>query len=186
MNKFYIVVCCTLLLFCASCKRISEYNVLRKIIGQQITMPANIHFIAGTNPFYANSDSASATIFFWVDSTQCGTCRLTSMNPYYNVFDFCRDSVDNVNVVILFTPSKEKRDVVMDVAMYRDRDVPIYVDEMNDFYELNKFIPKDVIYHSFLLNEHNEIILAGDPLSGTAIWNLYRNVLFSINGDATE
>lgn len=186
MNKIITALCCVLLLMFSSCRRIHNYNCLRKLSGQEITIPASIDYYEGSNPFYANSDSAKATVFFWVDNTECSTCRLTNMNPFYKVFNFCRDSVENVNVMVLFTPSQEKKDDFMDVALYRERDLPIYVDEDNVFYEENRFIPEDVRYHAFLLNDKNQIVLVGDPLAGTAIWNLYRDVLFSMSGDKSE
>lgn len=183
MIRLFKLFCVVLLMSLYGCNRINDYNNIRRVAGKTITFPIDMKFVDGYNPYYVNVDSAKATFLFWIDNTQCSTCHLSNLGFFNKVFDFCRDSVENVNVMILFTPSDDKREDFMDVAYYREREMPIYIDENDSFSKMNSFIPKDIRYHSFLLNSRNEIILVGDPTADIAIWDLYKKVVYSLEKD---
>lgn len=51
------------------------------------------------------------------------------------------------------------------------------VDKNNEFIAKNNFIPDNAIYHCFLMDKNDEIVLVGDPVASDAMWNLFKATL---------
>ena len=49
----------------------------------------------------------------------------------------------------------------------------IKIDSTNQFIRQNVIIPSDALFHTFLLDEQNRIIVVGNPLFNDKLWNLY-------------
>lgn len=54
---------------------------------------------------------------------------------------------------------------------------PVYIDEAEQFTQLNSFLPEDTRYHTFLLDRNDCIVLVGNPLGSDAMWALFRSTL---------
>ena len=53
---------------------------------------------------------------------------------------------------------------------------PVYWDEKNEFYRLNRF-PSDITFQTFLLDKNNKIIAIGNPVHNPKIKDLYMNII---------
>ena len=63
---------------------------------------------------------------------------------------------------------------------YSGLDSPVYVDTAYVLRKENPQIPVDPIYHTFLLNEKDSVILVGNPLENVEIENIFRHTIDSI------
>ena len=66
----------------------------------------------------------------------------------------------------------------------------IYVDTAQYFRKKNPQIPSDVLFHTFLLDNDNKVVLVGDPTKNKSIQNLFKQILnenlgISINDEET-
>ena len=49
----------------------------------------------------------------------------------------------------------------------------VFYDIDGSFERLNPHLPKNERFHTFLLDEHNKVILVGSPVDNTRLKNLY-------------
>lgn len=165
----------------SSCARISLSRNIRKFVGSTIQYPSELMFIEGRNPHYKIHDAPNGSLIIWYDTNECSPCRLSSISDLKKIFNLCRDSLQGIDVRIVFSPSFEKKDLFMEIVQDSEREFPIFVDDKNVFGEVNKTIPQEPKYHTFLIDKDNKVLLTGNPLWGPAIWNLYRTTMFSLS-----
>lgn len=53
----------------------------------------------------------------------------------------------------------------------------IYVDTTQHFRRHNPNIPSDVMFHTFLLDSDNKVILVGSPIQNNRIQNLFKKII---------
>lgn len=86
----------------------------------------------------------------------------------------------SVDVITLFSPSKEQLPLFRNIIETSNLIYPIYLDDNNLFGELNQFIPKEPQYHSFLINKDRKIMIVGGPFHNNKMWDLYKTLLNKI------
>ena len=53
----------------------------------------------------------------------------------------------------------------------------VYVDDRQYFITNNPTIPEDAMFHTFLLDRENRIVLVGNPVHNEKLWELYKNTI---------
>lgn len=165
----------------SSCARISVSRNIKKFVGSEIQYPSELMLVEGRDPFYKICDEPYGSLIIWYDSNECSPCRLSNISDLKKLFNLCRDSLQGIDVRVVFTPSFEKKDMFMEFVQDSERDFPVFVDENDVFGKVNKTIPQEPKYHTFLIDKNNKVLLTGNPLMGPAIWNLYRTTMFSLS-----
>ncbi|MDR2890528.1 MAG: hypothetical protein LBV18_02850 [Alistipes sp.] len=56
---------------------------------------------------------------------------------------------------------------------------PVLCDPAGEF-EKNNTLPKNELYHVFLLDQDNKIVLSGSPIYNPGLWNLYESKIASL------
>jgi len=56
-------------------------------------------------------------------------------------------------------------------------DYPVLIDTLGEFEKLNVHLPKDRAFHTFLLDENNNVILVGDPLYNKMIRKMFYKIV---------
>lgn len=172
----------TLFFFICSCTGYKTSKKVRSITGEKIVFPAMTIFgeIDSTN----NQIEANkiASIVLWFDSTECSLCRFESLPNIDYIYTYCYDSLPmgSVDVITLFSPSKEQLPLFRNIIETSNLIYPIYLDDNNLFEELNQFIPKEHQYHSFLINKDSKIMIVGGPFHNNKMWDLYKSLLNKI------
>ena len=54
---------------------------------------------------------------------------------------------------------------------------PIYIDETQSLLNANPHIPAESMYHTFLLDENNNIVMVGSPAHGENIYKLFMEII---------
>ncbi len=122
-------------------------------------------------------NKANLKLVHYIDSATCSTCYLQkaarnelicrmeelSNNEFYNIF-------------IINPDNKAKKRLE---AEFRDKAIPqtIFVDSANVFTEVNPNIPSESMYHTFLLDENNKVILVGNPIANEKIGDMLQSVV---------
>lgn len=79
-----------------------------------------------------------------------------------------------VPVYFIIAPPKEElnaiRQKILELKLQRYR---IEIDSTNRFMQQNKAIPADALFHTFLLDGQNRIVVVGSPLFNNKMWKIY-------------
>ena len=80
----------------------------------------------------------------------------------------------------IFSPSVEEYDEVLKNLIYRDFEYPVYIDFSGSFRQKNDCIPKDCLFHNFLIDSNGHPVFVGNPIASDDLWNLFNKALSSI------
>lgn len=165
MRYVYLVIC-SLLLF--SCKSNNEEikNNIQQMRSSPIIIPYGEMECWTTDSLLkiAPWENAKIKLVHYVDSAKCSTCYLGKIiifeeflqleNDYHGLF--CNIFIANPN----------KKDLFRLKIEHMNNRLPqtVFIDTTHAFLSRNHNIPDETIYHTFLLDENNKIILVGNPI----------------------
>ncbi len=147
-------------------------NVLEKMIGSKVDL-CTTQMECKQQPIVSECDKYKMVVY--VDSTECTPCALSHLRYWNPIIKETKKY--NVCYVFVIAPKKEEIfdiNVEMEVT---DLTNSIYLDKDYIFLKRNEYIPHEEKYNTFLLDEHNEIVLVGNPINNEQIKNMYYNIL---------
>ena len=109
------------------------------------------------------------------DSTECSSCQLRTIyqwNDYYYL-----EEAGKVNFFIILAPKARQDDGKISPSQIPDIGHILYVDTCNAFLHANPHIPSNPLFHSFLLDENDSVILVGNPVKNKKIEELFFKIL---------
>lgn len=120
---------------------------------------------------------AKMKLVHYIDSATCSTCYLqkAATNEFLHSMENMSDN-EFCNVFIINPDKKARKRLEAD---FKDKQIPstIFVDSANVFLEVNPNIPTESMYHTFLLDEGNKVILVGNPMLNKQIGDMVIAVL---------
>lgn len=111
----------------------------------------------------------------YIDSLECSPCILKNAykwNDYINKFENYNDKI-SFSYIISSSSSKEIMTQVKESGFCQT----IFIDTLKRFSLQNPHIPKESMYHVFLLDKDNNIILVGNPLINKVIEDKFYSVV---------
>lgn len=105
----------------------------------------------------------------FVDSTECSTCYTKKMETWYYLLDTLQNK--NFEILVIFSPKKNDCSYIKSKLKYLKVDFPIYLDSIGAFVKNNPHIPDESIYHTFLLDKNNKVLLVGNPFNNKNVSN---------------
>lgn len=116
----------------------------------------------------------------YTDSFECSSCTLESLSSYK---DFIRKYTnifgDKLTFYFIFSPKHKDIRGIKQRVIRSDVEVPVFIDSLNIFERQNPYIPTNTIYHTFLIDGNDKIILVGNPFKNKKIENLMNDILSS-------
>lgn len=113
----------------------------------------------------------------YVDSASCSTCYLSKIAANELLFRMEKLSNNEFCNIFIINPDNVAKKRLK--AGFHDKTIPqtIFVDSANVFTEVNPNIPLESMYHTFLLDENNKVILVGSLLGNEKIGDMLQDVV---------
>ena len=107
----------------------------------------------------------------YVNQEGCQDCKLHGLLPLTYMFMLENRHYENFGLVmILNTSDMESTDATLAELRFRHT---VFYDLDGSFEFLNPHLPPNEMFHTFLLNEENKIILVGNPVNNAKLKKLY-------------
>lgn len=121
------------------------------------------------------SNCAKKMVVF-ADTSLCTTCYIKQMPNWYNLIDSVkRDYGASVEFCFIINVQKQKLDEILKTFEQVNFDYPCFLDTSCVFRRANKNIPDNNLFHNFLLDESNNVIMVGNPQTNKKInWLLFQ------------
>ena len=122
-------------------------------------------------------NKAKLKLVHYVDSATCSTCYLQKIAIYGLLFSMeAQSNNDFYNVFIINPNIIAKKKLISD---FSGKLIPqtIFVDSTNVFMESNPNLPSESMYHTFMLDENNKVILVGNPMLNKQIENMMLSIV---------
>lgn len=115
----------------------------------------------------------------YYDSTTCHSCKLNKLDDWTDIIQLSTLYPGKFEVMFVFAPNKDNGNLVRRTLAVNKFPHIVWFDNYYSFEKYNSFIPKDIRFHTFLLNEENQIIYVGNPLMGDKTRVLFEKMLLS-------
>lgn len=109
----------------------------------------------------------------------CSSCKLKELLEWkLLLIDLDSLKKENFKVNFIMNVGNQMNKTTVDLLSYDFKHL-VYFDKKGDFERLNK-LPRDPIFHTFLLDEDNEVVLVGSPIYNDKMWQLYKKTIDSL------
>lgn len=98
------------------------------------------------------------------DSSDCSSCMLEKIHVWDSLLLKTAEYDKQFRVFFIFSPATVQKHDIEFLLKTRHFHYPVFLDISGKFPQYNPHIPENEILHTFLLDEDNKIILAGNPL----------------------
>lgn len=122
-------------------------------------------------------NKAKLKLVHYVDSASCSTCYLSKIAKKELLFRMEKLSNNEFYNVFIINPDNIAKKRLEKEFHYKSIPQTIFVDSANIFTEVNATIPSESMYHTFLLDENNKVILVGNPIVYKKIEDILQNVV---------
>lgn len=177
----YIILSCYLIVGCSFFSRKKEIsNIINEWEQKEIIFPTLL--ISDFN----KQDSIFQTlleykykILHFIDSSGCTPCKLT----FYEWTQLTKEIQDfQKEIAIIYVIAVKDSVTMIKTNQWKQLHkfkIPIFYDTKHILNDTNQFI-KDPIYQTFLLDHNNRVLVIGNPIYNTKIWNLYKKTITNI------
>lgn len=117
------------------------------------------------------------TFVVFTDSNQCSGCSLNKMSSWNTILKLEKLTNGKIKFNFIVEPRSGDELSVLQTAKNIDFVHPLYVDTRHVFRNANAFIPNEPLFHTFLLDKDQKIVLIGNPLLNKKIENLAIKVI---------
>ena len=180
-NKILLFVSLSVLM--TSCGEYGVSRHLRDFMDSTISIPNDIQVVSERHVHQvAASIIAGSKLVILYDSLECSSCQIGHLYDYLWSYEKL-DSIQSCQLMTIFSPRQEEYDEVVRQLMVLNFPYPIYVDMSGSFRKINKCIPDDKRFHSFLLDRDGHPVFIGKPAASEQLWMLFKEVLANLEAN---
>lgn len=176
--KFYLIsfVLCVLI-FSACQGRISKK--VNSMMHERVRPDTSYMKIITPHVSIYNSTKSDKAYLLVVynDETECLSCRATKLNVWHKFLTQVYNDYHGVEVCFIFSPKCENTQYICKLLENQRFGHSVYIDTANVFRKSNPWIPNESIYHTFLLDKDDKIVLVGNPHKNIRISQMFFDML---------
>lgn len=178
MRRFLLLSVAAILL-CACGTNRPDASKIQQWIGASVVLPDDLAIRAdGRDTVWTALDTAtSARIVVYYDAEGCTPCKLKELLQWKSLIETCNSEKLPVRFVFILntggTPRQE-----LDRTVYSMRFThPVLIDTADSFERHNPQLPDEALFHTFLLDRENRVVLVGSPIGRPKMWELYKRTI---------
>lgn len=117
-------------------------------------------------------EQADLKLVVYTDSFDCSQCTLKKMYLWKDFVELEKKYDDIFFIFFIIQSGSNSTHALSSNFHFTGLNHPIYIDSTNVFMRDNPHIPEEVLFHVFLLDEKDSVVLVGNPLFSTKIEDL--------------
>lgn len=122
-------------------------------------------------------DSAEFKLIVYTDSLECNVCAIKKLYDWNDYIKMSSNFNGKFVIRFIITVPTRKFEEVKKAYLFSNVQSPIYIDSTGIFMKHNPELPSEHIFHTFLLDKNDSIVLVGNPLNNSSIEDLFMNML---------
>ncbi len=168
MKRFCFGLLC--LAGCFACTSRSESR-LQDLIGNRVEIPFHSAWL---NDSVVPADTVAAiTILSYYDAEGCTPCKLKQLALWRGMMN---EQAQIRYLYVLNTQNIAQKELKWTLEGMRI-DYPVYLDTAGLFERSNPGLPATPVFHTFLLDRENRVVLVGSPIGNAKMWDLYKSTI---------
>lgn len=117
-------------------------------------------------------ENADLKLVVYTDSLDCSQCTLKKMYLWKDFVKIEKKYRNKFYIFFIIQSGSNSTYALSQYFHYTELNHPMYIDSTNVFINTNPHIPAEEMFHVFLLNEKDSIVLVGNPLFNPQIEDL--------------
>lgn len=176
-----VIASLLLLTIISSCvERRKVKDIMLEFVTSDIIIPGDLDCIFNAETSMSCLDTLkSKKLIMYYDSLDCSSCRISHLFDIYPLYTMADTS--DFSVVTIFSPKRSDVENVRFQLMLSNHTIPVYLDKNGSFAQLNRNIPADQRFHSFLINEIGSVLFVGNPISNEQLHSVFLKTLNNID-----
>lgn len=172
MLKVYPLLFILLLVVSCSNRNVQVAKILTDFQKNEIVIPDNLIRIEKGKVLGMEPLPDRAKLIEYIDSSSCSACHIAHLEIVDNLF-MMAGSTKLFDVVVVFSPRAEDASEVLRMLLAKKYKYPVYFDGSCEFAQINRTIPSDQRYHTFLIDKRGTPIFVGNPNPSDALYNIF-------------
>ena len=154
-------------------KTVSE--IIKTFFGSEIVIPTDLR-LETFGDYYDDYAllSRQLKMIVYLNAESCVNCTMMSLIPVYNLHLESKEFSKFGIVIILHSSQHEYMEFFHETSFFS---YPVFYDPEGSFERLNPNLPISALYHTFLLDKNNKVVLVGSPLHNPPLWELYKSTI---------
>lgn len=176
-SKYFplLILCVSIL---SACHRELTENVSKMMHKSVQLNTADMDIVNQHGNIYNSVDSNNTfTLVVFNDESDCMSCKVSKLNEWHRFLTQVYDAHHGVNVCYIFSPNNENISNVRTLLSEQNFRHPVFIDSNHIFKKANQWIPLESMYHTFLLDKDNKIVLVGNPLQNQKINQMFFEII---------
>lgn len=124
---------------------------------------------------YRPWESSPLKLCVYIGEESCTSCYLKKMFQWEDFIGMEKE--DEFFIYYIFTPQDGFEENFQKYFFQTGISHPFYIDKKKEFLYQNPHLPRESMFHTFLLDENNNVILVGDLLHNIEKENEFRKIL---------
>lgn len=120
-------------------------------------------------------ESKPLKLCVFVSDEFCTSCYLKKMFQWEDFLELEKEY--DFYIYFIFEPQEGCEDNFQIFFYQAELDHPFYLDKNKEFLSVNASIPDERMFHTFLLDENNKVILVGDVLHNEEVERQFRDII---------
>ena len=111
-------------------------------------------------------------LIVYADTSDCSLCFLNHLSLWNDFLPLEKKYNGAISFVFIIEARQNESSTLYNQLLTTGLNHPIFIDDKLSFRKSNPHIPKEALYHTFVLDEKNNIVLVGNPLKNEEIEKL--------------
>lgn len=147
-------------------------QIVKQWLGKEIILPDSLKG-SQQDSLWRNMLNKDFKILTFIDTNDCTECRLKLYEWKKHIQSI--DSFHSNHSFIFIVHAKDYH-LIETIKKKNKFNYPIIYDYKNKIGSINQF-PPNPHFQTFLLDRNNKVILIGNPINNTQLWNLYKQII---------
>ena len=171
------------LFFCLMAFSCSSRLGVKKNIEQMMEKPINtieenmVRWLPRSTLYKEDGKAKRFSFVVYVDSSQCTPCFINGLKEWNELLDL--EKSKKYNIRFLFIIESRIGESTLLCRRLNDSQFThaVLIDKQYLFRKANPQIPKETMYHTFLLDKNSNVVLVGNPLHNEDVKKLFYRIL---------
>lgn len=172
----FLLILISIILFLSCTETRHRKKQLERLFSTEIILP-DTSLLFNKSPDSLNWDIPAKMVMYF-DAEICASCAIAHIEEWNKIKHITETKKNKFRTLFIFAPKQKDIQTIKQVfQVIHLENKLVYIDDRQNFITNNPTIPEDAMFHTFLLDRKNKIVLVGNPVHNEKLWELYKNTI---------
>ena len=176
--KFLFFLICVVYFSMGCTSKNNVVDIIQQMKSIPVILPDSVLTLYnGRDTNIIEYENTRLKLVLYVDSNTCNTCFIDKLYLWKDLFKFREEYNEELSLYFLFESSSSALARISVSLREQELNYPVRIDTLFQFSKLNSHIPTSSVYHTFLLDKDNNVLIVGNPMTNKKVEKLFMEVV---------